>query len=247
MNDTLPVGFRECVRHVDGASEQLVPFEWTTAEAFRQRLAFEELHHQKGDPIGFADVVEHADVGMAQGRDSARLAFEPLPQARHLAQMLGKNLDRDGAVEAGVGGAVYLAHAAGSQEGVDAVGAELVPDERHRFRFERPDQLHGGRRRHEVAGVRITGKQRLDLAPQRVVPAARLPQERRPRRFGSPERFIVETRDVLPAVRLDHAIIPPRSVVASPPGTRRRESTPSPASSGETDSTSDDHRQQVPS
>ena len=38
--------------------------------------------------------------------------------------MLGQHLDGDGAVEAGVGGFVDLAHAPGAEGGVDLVGAE---------------------------------------------------------------------------------------------------------------------------
>ena len=38
--------------------------------------------------------------------------------------MLGQHLDGDGAVQAGVGGLVDLAHAAGAEGGVDLVGAE---------------------------------------------------------------------------------------------------------------------------
>ncbi len=61
---------------------------------------------------------------MAQRRDRAGLALEPLLQIRIRGDMLGQHLDGDGAVEAGVGGFVHLAHAARAEGGVDLVGAE---------------------------------------------------------------------------------------------------------------------------
>ena len=52
------------------------------------------------------------------------VALEPLLQIGISGDMLGQDLDGDGAVEAGVGGFVDLAHAPGAERGVDLVGAE---------------------------------------------------------------------------------------------------------------------------
>ena len=61
---------------------------------------------------------------MAQGRERLRLALEPLLQVRVGGDVLGQDLDGDGAVEPRVGGLVDLAHAAGANRSGDLVGAE---------------------------------------------------------------------------------------------------------------------------
>ena len=55
---------------------------------------------------------------------SRRLALEPLLEIRVGGDMLGQDLDGDGAGQAGVGGSVDLAHAARAEGGLDLVGAE---------------------------------------------------------------------------------------------------------------------------
>jgi hypothetical protein len=57
-------------------------------------------------------------------RDRLGLALEPLLQIRVSRHMLGQHVDGDGAIEAGVGGLVDLAHPAFAEGGDDLVGAE---------------------------------------------------------------------------------------------------------------------------
>ncbi len=61
---------------------------------------------------------------MAQRRDRAGLALEPLLQIRIRGHMRGQHLDGDGAVEAGVSRFVDLAHAPGAQRGFDSIRTE---------------------------------------------------------------------------------------------------------------------------
>ncbi len=61
---------------------------------------------------------------VVQSRDGAGFSFEPLLQVRVRSHMLGQHLDGNGAVQAGVGGLVDLAHAPCAEGGVDLVGAE---------------------------------------------------------------------------------------------------------------------------
>ena len=63
---------------------------------------------------------------MIQGSEDFRFALEPgqsLAVGRH---RVGQHLDGDGALQVGIGRAVYLAHAAGANLGGDFVGAEAV-------------------------------------------------------------------------------------------------------------------------
>ena len=60
------------------------------------------------------NVVERADVRMIELRDRARFSLEALPRFHVLGEMLGKNFDGDGSIEARVDGLVDLSHAAGA-------------------------------------------------------------------------------------------------------------------------------------
>ena len=72
-----------------------------------------------------ANVMQRADVGMVQARDGPSLAIEALPGVRTAGEMLGQDLDGDGAIEPRVAGAVDLSHAARTECGLDFVGTEF--------------------------------------------------------------------------------------------------------------------------
>ena len=63
--------------------------------------------------------------GCVSDRDRLRLAAEALAAARVGGDVVGDDLQRDVAIEAGVVGPVDLAHAAGADEPPELVGAEL--------------------------------------------------------------------------------------------------------------------------
>ena len=62
--------------------------------------------------------------GMAQRGDCLRFPLEPLLQIGISRDMLGKHLDGNGPVQAGVAGFVDFAHAPGAEGGFDLVGAK---------------------------------------------------------------------------------------------------------------------------
>jgi hypothetical protein len=78
---------------------------------------------------------------MVELRDHARFAFEAGTQFGIVGQMTRENLDRDGAIEAGVRGPVHLSHAALSELVYDLVVRKpssdqlrfLPPSDRSRF------------------------------------------------------------------------------------------------------------------
>jgi len=57
-------------------------------------------------PIVLADVVDRADVRVIQPRRRPGLASEPIDGKRIVRELVGKELERDCAPEAGVGGLV---------------------------------------------------------------------------------------------------------------------------------------------
>ena len=112
------------VGDLDRNLQCLIQRQGTLFQPLGQRLAHQVLHDQEVDAVLLADIEDGADVRMAQGGDRLGLALEPLFQIGIRRDMLGKHLDGDGAVEAGVTGLVDLAHAARAEGGVDLVGAE---------------------------------------------------------------------------------------------------------------------------
>jgi hypothetical protein len=67
------------------------------------------------DPILVANIVESADVRMAQGRNRVRLAVEPLLGLRVFRKMRGKDLDGNSAIKPCITGAIHFSHPASSQ------------------------------------------------------------------------------------------------------------------------------------
>jgi len=89
-----------------------------------QRLALEKLHHEKTDARRLADVVQRADVRMAQRGNDARLALEALAELRIVGGVRRQNLDCDPPIEPRVARLVHLAHAAGADRRQNLVRAE---------------------------------------------------------------------------------------------------------------------------
>ena len=83
-------------------------------------------------PLLVADVVQRADVGVVELGDGAGLALEAGAELRAGRQVGGQHLDRHVAAQAGVVGAVDLAHPARADRGDDLVRAEpRAGGERH--------------------------------------------------------------------------------------------------------------------
>src|SRR5262249_54726885 len=114
-------------------------------------------------------------------------------------------LERNDAVKFGVAGAVYLPHPAFPHERNDLVMADGLVRGRRRFVFHDQRSSHGvGRGFNETFGLPIGGKQRLDLAAQRVVNAASLADERSPLFGRAFERRLEQLIHLSPSLRLHH-------------------------------------------
>ncbi len=105
-------------------AERLCQRQRAFVEPSGQRFPFEKLHHQELDAVLMADVVERADVRVAQRRDALRLALEALAEPRVKRQRCRQDFDGDDPVEARVASLVDLAHAAGPERRDDFIGAE---------------------------------------------------------------------------------------------------------------------------
>ena len=115
----------QCIRHFHADFQHFIQRQRTFSQPLRDRLPFEQLHHQVVDSILRADVVEVANVGMIQGGDSPGLTLQPLPQLRGRGKMGGKNFDGHLAVQASVVRAIHFAHAACSKRCDDFVRSKF--------------------------------------------------------------------------------------------------------------------------
>src|SRR5262249_45060491 len=98
------------------------------AEPGGERLPLDEGHDDVGDAVLLADVVDGADVGVADGGGGAGLAEEAA--AGHLRGLAGvvaaRHLDGDGALQLRVERLVDDSHAAGAERLEDDVPADLL-------------------------------------------------------------------------------------------------------------------------
>jgi hypothetical protein len=82
-----------------------------------QRLTFHQLHH---DRILF-DTIDGRDIGMIERGEHLRLAREPCHAIGILGEGFENDFDCHFAIQLGVGGAPYLAHAASTEGRKDLV------------------------------------------------------------------------------------------------------------------------------
>lgn len=94
-------------------------------EIFPQGVALEELHGDEGQAFVLTEFEDGADVGMTEGSEDFSFAFEAGDALGVGGEGGGQDFESDIAAEAGVAGAVHLAHAAGAERRLDFVRAEL--------------------------------------------------------------------------------------------------------------------------
>jgi hypothetical protein len=78
--------------------------------------------------IMLADLVNSADVGMIQGRSSARFAAEAFESLGIVGRIVGKKLERDEAAELSVFGLINHTHSAAAKHFGDAVVGNGLAD-----------------------------------------------------------------------------------------------------------------------
>ena len=124
MDDPLPVRSGQGVGNLHPEFDRL-PHLHRAGEG----LALDVLHHQILGLAILSDVMERADVRMIQSRDRTRLTVETVGE-------LGlEDLDRDGAVQSCVAGAVDVAHPARPDEGGQFVRAKASAWRPHRCKY----------------------------------------------------------------------------------------------------------------
>ncbi|HUL79116.1 MAG TPA: hypothetical protein VL691_17755 [Vicinamibacteria bacterium] len=132
MHHALLVGGGETAGDLLGVGDRLPDGECPALEEIAERAAFEQLGDEVGGALAGVDVEEGEEVGVAEGASEASLLLEAVEPVEGVAQFAGEDLDRHVAAEAGVAGAVDLAHLAGSEKTGDLVRPQPCPGrERH--------------------------------------------------------------------------------------------------------------------
>ena len=87
-------------------------------------VALDELHDDRVDVAALFESVDVRDEGMIQGGEHARFALEPRQPVWIVNDRIGKDLDRDLALEARITGAIDLAHATSAEHADDFIRTE---------------------------------------------------------------------------------------------------------------------------
>ena len=91
------------------------------AQAIGEVLAFDQLHDQRAAAAGFLETVDAGDVRVTERREHLRLAMEARHAVVVVREVLGQQLQRHVAVQARVGRAEHLSHAASPELAGDAI------------------------------------------------------------------------------------------------------------------------------
>ena len=133
VDDPVFVSPGDAVRELEGDLEKPPRRQMPPGNELIERVALQELHRQITGGLRLtrnhrvADLVDHHDVGVIQGRGGARLVLEAAYALRICGTVLAKDLERDVAPEASVPRPVDLAHASAAERRDYSVGAESQP------------------------------------------------------------------------------------------------------------------------
>ena len=172
------------------------------------------LQYQEVDPILMSDVMQGADMRMAQRGDGARLALEALPRTLVGAHVRRQYLDRDRAIQPGIPSLVDLTHPARADEQLNLVDAEPIthlqcvdaPALALSFRLAWKSVQELERRTlRETAGLLVTGQERFDLGQECLVVAAQLAGPRPTLTRRKVQDRLKHLLDPIPVGRVVHA------------------------------------------
>ena len=170
-------------------------------EAIGKGRALDQFEDQRRHAIDFFESVDRADVRMIERGEEAGFAREAGTTLGVRCEVRRQDLDGDVAPQLAVARAIDLAHAARAERRHDRVRPELTAH--HRGLFGAPR----GRRNHDRRGCfekprrrRLVAEQRLDFLPQRLIPLARLFQERAALPGRTRQRRMVEVGDPVASI-----------------------------------------------
>ena len=132
MHDTVLVRGLERLRDLPRDRQCFVDRNAPFRNQVRERRAIDQLQHERLAGSRFFQPVNVRDVRMIERREHLRLALEPRDAIGIGREDIGKNLDRDVAVQPRIARAIHLAHATGPDGGEDFIWPETnAGRERH--------------------------------------------------------------------------------------------------------------------
>ena len=124
MDDAVLMRMVEGIGKLGAPARGRFRIETMRGEPVRQLDTRHELHHDERVAVELADVVDGADVGMAQFRDGPRFTQKAIPCRRCPRRILPEHLDSDLAPKPRVARAIDDAHAARAERFHDFVMTE---------------------------------------------------------------------------------------------------------------------------
>ena len=105
--------------------QNLCHWQRTFGQTVRQCLPFQKFHDQVVGAILMANIVQRANIRMIERRDGTGFAVEALLSFGTLRKMVGKDFDRDRAIESRIERTIDFAHTTRTQRGLNLVGPEF--------------------------------------------------------------------------------------------------------------------------
>ena len=130
MHDAFAVSGVEPVGDLDGDGEKGVHVHGAAGDGVFQRGAFEIFHGDEGFAGVFADIVDRADVGMAERGGRFGFAAETLEGLAIAGEIIGQEFQRDKTIEARVFCFVDDAHSSTAKFFDDAVMRDGLTEDR---------------------------------------------------------------------------------------------------------------------
>src|SRR5580700_10797139 len=95
MDDAFLVGRVECVRNLQGKTEQLTrgkrgPLASAGLNSLPERLALKQLHHEEVLALVLSELMDGADIGMVERGGRSRFALKSLDRLRIVSKFIGK-------------------------------------------------------------------------------------------------------------------------------------------------------------
>src|SRR5687768_6381217 len=205
---------RKCRSGLDSSIESLTNIHSPVSYAFSQGMAIDVFHYNAvpGCP-GLDYFVDHADVRVREGRNSARLLLEPAQVAFILSEENGKELERNFALQPRILGEINFTHPSGSERRNNFVLIDCLTGNSRNLSLSKELRRYVKRRRldEEFSAV-FKGKERLNLAAQRFVARAGFSEKRFPFTHFLFQSRVIKLLYLLPPIRL-HCV--PRDLALS--------------------------------
>ncbi len=121
MDDSFRVRRVQCVGNLDSQLQYLLKRQWLAGNAVLQCLPIEKLHDDEGPSVLVINLMDGTNVCMIQGRGGFGLALQAANCLRVSGDIVGKELQRDKAIQFDILGFVNHAHASTTEPCDDAV------------------------------------------------------------------------------------------------------------------------------